>query len=60
MLCLLDNALECKDVVDGLVLKSKSNISSSFESPSLMPPRNLLMEDRSIEFGKRVATMIIL
>jgi hypothetical protein len=42
-------------VINGLVLKSESNLSSSSKLPSLKLPRELQMEDCSIEFGKRVA-----
>jgi hypothetical protein len=55
MSCLLNDGLECKDVVNGLVLRSESSLSSGSELPPLKLPIKLQMEGRSIKFRKCVA-----
>jgi hypothetical protein len=55
MSCLLDDGLECKDVINGLVCNSKSNMSSSSKFPPLKLHEELQMVDRRLEFRKCVA-----
>lgn len=55
MLCLINDGMECKDVIHGLMCKSKPRVSPSSKLFALKLPRKLHMKDRSIELGEGVA-----
>jgi hypothetical protein len=55
MSCLLNDGSKCKDAINGLVLESKSSMSSSSKLPPLKLPKEIQIEDRSKEFGKHMA-----
>jgi len=51
----LNDDPKCKDVINGLVLRAESNLSSSSKSPLLKHPRQLQVEGCRIEFQECVA-----
>ena len=54
MSSLFDDGLKRKNVVNGLMCRSKSNLTSSFKMSSLKLFRKLHVEDCSIEFQESV------
>ena len=55
MSCLLNNGLESKDVINGLMRGSESCMSLSSEVSTLKLTRELPMENRSIELRECMA-----
>lgn len=55
MSCLLIDGLECKDMISGLMCRTKPCLCLSSKESPLKLPRELHMKDRSIELGEGVA-----
>jgi hypothetical protein len=55
MLCVLNDGLEGKDMINGLMSRSESSLSLSFEVSTLNFTRELPMESRTIELRECMA-----